>query len=365
MRITTMITALLLLLSVQNAQAEALLTPGQAFVISAPPAQNDRVQVSWQIADGYYLLRDKIRFASETGGVSVGTPVLPAAQTRDDPVFGKLAIYQGQVTVDLPVQRSAGAPEILNLKIVSQGCKLEDPCFPPHTQTLLVALSPSVDQPPQVTGRIEPAFTPSGTATDTPPALPPLTPPPAQAPAADPLAELSALGASLGLGGDGEDELLTPEQAYQFSATVADGRTLKLHWTIAKDTYLYQDKIGVSIQGGDGVVLGSYTLPKAEIKPDTIRPDGTIGDVAVYHNAIDLTVPLLRTATAATSIDLTAKFQGCAERGICYPPMKQKVTLELPAVTNVDDAAAVAAAEQAGYPSRTRSPACWQGATPG
>jgi len=349
MRITRLITALLLWLGTAAATADSLLTPDQAFRISAGPTQDGHIQVSWDIADGYYLLRDKFRLSSNSAGITLGVPALPPATSRQDPVFGDLAIYQGRVSLSVPVQHAANAPAVLTLKALSQGCKQDDPCFPSHTQTLLVALTAGADLPPPVTGQVEAITAPGGTAasdtndSDTPNELPPLTPPPAESgSAASPLAELSALGASLGLGGD-EDDLLTPEQAYQLSATVKDGRTLSLHWTIADETYLYQDKIALSIEG-EGVTLGSYTLPEAEIKKDSIKPDGSVGDVLVYHHGIDLEVPLLRTDTAATAITLIAKFQGCAERGICYPPMKQAFPLDLPAVDSADDAAAVAAA---------------------
>ncbi len=41
---------------------------------------------------------------------------------------------------------------------------------------------------------------------------------------------------------------------------------------------------------------------------------------------------LQRTSTDAIEVTLLAEYQGCADRGICYPPVKQRVTLKLPAV---------------------------------
>ncbi|MGD8957762.1 MAG: protein-disulfide reductase DsbD, partial [Chromatiaceae bacterium] len=81
---------------------------------------------------------------------------------------------------------------------------------------------------------------------------------------------------------------------------------------------------------------------------DSIKPDGTIGDVAVYHRLIDLDIPLVRSNTDATQVTLTAKYQGCADRGICYPPQQQVFTLDLPAGSG---AASVAVAQIAAPPA--------------
>jgi thiol:disulfide interchange protein DsbD len=352
MRLTTLITGLLLSISSLAASAEQILSPDQAFRISADPVAQDRIQVSWDVTDGYYLLQSKFRLTSDTHGITLGAPDLPPAESLNDPVFGELAVYKGRVTLDVPVQRAADAPQMLTLKARSQGCKLDDPCFPIHTQTLLVALSPAADLPPPMSANaadVQPAGTGSG------PELPALTPAPAKD-TGSALAELSALGASLGFGGE-EDDLLTPEQAFQFDARVKDGRTLAVRWTIADETYLYQDKLKLTL-GGDGVTLGSYQLPAPDIKKDSIKPDGTFGDVPVYHNQVAIDVPLLRSNTAATTIELTAQFQGCAERGICYPPQKTLVKLDLPAVSAADDAAAISAAQQAqpAAPAAERGP---------
>ncbi len=141
--------------------------------------------------------------------------------------------------------------------------------------------------------------------------------------------QAEGLFSSLGLGGD-DEKLLSVEEAYKFSAEVEGPNQLRLLWQIADGTYLYQEKLLIEIKEADGVSLGSYRLPEPKIKHDTIRPDGTIGDVAVYTEQIDLQVPLVRTNIGPTEITLETRFQGCAEQGICYPPRKELVTLSLP-----------------------------------
>ncbi|WP_133513112.1 protein-disulfide reductase DsbD [Candidatus Thiosymbion oneisti] len=145
------------------------------------------------------------------------------------------------------------------------------------------------------------------------------------------------LGQALGFGT--EDAIPTAEQAFRFTAEVAAPDRLWLTWDIADGTFLYQEQIRIALENAPNVALGPYELPEPEIKPDTVRPDGSIGDVAVYHHRIDLPLPLVRGATEPTSLTLVVKYQGCAERGICYPPVTRRIGLDLPAATEIADIA--------------------------
>ncbi len=140
------------------------------------------------------------------------------------------------------------------------------------------------------------------------------------------------------------DEPLRVEEAYQFSAEVAGPQQLRLLWQIADETYLYYDKVQLQLIDTEGVSIGDYGLPEPLVKQDALRIDGTIGELPVYYDGIELLVPLNRSSTAATTIELEVKYQGCADIGICYPPVTERTTLELPAV------AALAAATPSGTP---------------
>ena len=129
-------------------------------------------------------------------------------------------------------------------------------------------------------------------------------------------------------------EPLRVEEAYQFSAEVEGPEQLRLLWRIADETYLYYDKLEVKLINAEGISIGAYNLPKPTVKQDALRPDGTIGELAVFYDDIDLLVPLIRTNIAASPIELEVKYQGCADLGICYPPVTQKATLNLPAAAN-------------------------------
>jgi thiol:disulfide interchange protein DsbD len=324
---------LLFLLAPLTAQAEqSFLKPDQAFVISASADDRDLVVFNWEIADGYYLYQSKFRFISETPGVTLGDPDLPPAKTKNDPIFGEVSVYRDRVMVGVPIEELPAGAEILKLKARSQGCADDGICYPPHTQTVLVAISQTADQPPPVDPGMVESFAPAGSETgassvvDTPVEAPAFEP--IEAPENNPLDEIAALGDSLGLGF--EDDILAPEDAFRVSALSPDGSRLQVQWTIADGTYLYYDKVRLELRG-DGVQLGAFDLPAPEVKKDSVKPDGTIGDVEVYHRAIDLDIPLVRTNTDATEVELIASYQGCADRGICYPPQQNTFTIGLPA----------------------------------
>jgi thiol:disulfide interchange protein DsbD len=310
MHINKLITLLILLFAavgataLQNIGVDDLLSPDQAFQIRGWSEGPDQLVVEWRIADGYYMYRDKIHFETDTPGIQLNHAMLPPGEIKHDEFFGDVAIYRGSIRTRIPFQRDPGAADTISLQARSQGCADLGICFPPHVQEILLALEPAAA-----------------------PAISELEPLPETG-----LAELLDKSNEPPFGA-ADDEILTPEQAYQLSAVVEDGNHLRLLWNIAEGTYLYHDKIKLELLDASGVAIGDYVLPEPEIKQNSVRPDGSIGDVAVHHQEIDLKLPLLRSNTGASDIILEAAYQGCAERGICYPPIRKQFNLSLPAIS--------------------------------
>jgi len=316
-----------------NASAEdEFLLPDQAFVVSGEADGPDAVRVRWQIADGYYMYRSKFRFTSKTQGIEAGKPDLPRGETKHDEFFGDVDIFRGDLQVRVPLERAAGSERVLSLETTSQGCADAGLCYPPHRQSLTLEL-PALAAAPQTTS-----------------AAPPVGERILGEQTLDGLAESGQ--PSFGL--MDEDEILTAEQAFRFQAEATAPDRLQLTWDIAPETYLYADKVEVFLEGASETALGPFQLPPGEIKKDSILPDGSIGDVEVFHDRIDLTLPLMRGSTAPTEVTLVAKYQGCAERGICYPPQTQRVRLSLPEALA---AVVLPAAEAAGPPPTPASEA--------
>src|SRR5688500_3059726 len=138
--------ALLALAVAAGAAEQDLLEPDQAFRFSARALSPDAVEVRYQVASGYYLYRDKFKFAFQPATVEAGTAELPKGEKKKDDFFGEVEIYRGEVLIRIPV-KSAGAKEA-TLIATSQGCADVGVCYVPHEQTaklVLAAVSPGTD----------------------------------------------------------------------------------------------------------------------------------------------------------------------------------------------------------------------------
>ena len=284
---------LLCLLAVFFRSAMALdsqdfLPPEQAFKLTASAASVDTVELNWQIAEGYHLYRDKTKFQSQTESIQLGQADMPAGSAEHDPALGEVVVYRNALTVVLPLINQNHESQ-LKLLVKYQGCADAGVCYPPQKVVLDVALPAA--QPVEN----------SGALTQFVKGLKGLTP------------------------GLFSSELLPPEQAFQFLATLKDPYTVQANWQIAEGYYLYKDKLAVKLVGGTQTRLTPLQLPEG-----AAYHDAEFGQVQIYRNQISVDIPLLRDSTAAETIKLLAKFQGCADRGVCYPPMQSEVSLDLP-----------------------------------
>jgi thiol:disulfide interchange protein DsbD len=264
---------------------DQILPPNQAFKVSAKAVAVDRIEISWDIAEGYYLYRNKMRFESKTMQVRLGEPAFPAGQSHHDENFGDVVIYRNtlKIPVAITVENSADA---LQLLVQYQGCADRGICYPPQKTTFDLKL-------------------------------------PAPSAKLDPVKQLIKGTQSLKLNLF-EDKLLQPEQAFEFFASVKDDHTLHVNWRIAEGYYLYREKVQLELVNADGVTLGAYDIPRGAPKQDE-----AFGQVETFHDKLEFDLPLIRTNQAAQTVTLQAKFQGCADRGVCYPPMSKKTDLAL------------------------------------
>ena len=78
------------------------------FVISAQAPGRDRVEVRWDIEDGYYLYNNKfLTFDSATEGVVLGEPRVPPGETGYDELLGEnVEKYHNELVVTLPLLSS-------------------------------------------------------------------------------------------------------------------------------------------------------------------------------------------------------------------------------------------------------------------
>ncbi|MDR2787607.1 MAG: protein-disulfide reductase DsbD [Candidatus Accumulibacter sp.] len=144
----------------------------------------------------------------------------------------------------------------------------------------------------------------------------------------------------------GGAEPLRAQEAFGASARALDGRTIEVSFEIAEGYYLYRDKFQFSVEPG-GPRLGRAIFPKGR----DVR-DETFGDVEVYDREVSIRLPVEREDSGVLALTLQVTSQGCAaEIGVCYPPQKQGIALELPDPAGVT-ASAAAESDESGRIAR-------------
>ncbi|MBQ0959155.1 protein-disulfide reductase DsbD [Ideonella sp. 4Y11] len=139
MRLFRLFTLLLIALGASMlARAADFLEPDQAFKLSAQAAGPDAVQLRFEIADGYYLYRERFKFVV-ADGATLGEPEVPKGKVKFDETFQKeVETHRGALPIRLPVTAASG-PFVL--EVTSQGCADAGLCYPPETQRLQVSLA--------------------------------------------------------------------------------------------------------------------------------------------------------------------------------------------------------------------------------
>ncbi len=123
-----------------------------------------------------------------------------------------------------------------------------------------------------------------------------------------------------------EEEFLDPEQAFVFSAKMQSPSQLQVGFQIAPGYYMYHERFEFHIKDDTdksqaGALIGTPVFPKGEVKYDPTFDK----NMEVFHKQVSIDIPFLKQTTAFT---LQVVGQGCADAGLCYPPMTYEVALE-------------------------------------
>ena len=119
--------------------ADDLLQPEKAFRISARALDARNVEVEFRIADGYYMYRDRFRFATASGKLLAEVEI-PRGKIKEDEFFGKSETFRHLVSIRVSVSAEDAAKGSVNLRVTSQGCSDKGVCYVPLEQTVRVSL---------------------------------------------------------------------------------------------------------------------------------------------------------------------------------------------------------------------------------
>jgi len=278
-RIMTSLALLVLSVSASAFSEEDLLRVEEAFSYSVRAEASDIV-FSLRAEPGYYLYKKRFGFKSLNDSVRLGEAQFPEGEIHEDEFFGKSVIYRGEFEVRLPYSRVGTMPGELELELKLQGCADIGLCYPPQTWPATVALPNNSDS----------------------------------------VAGTNLINALTESTGSGDDQFLPVDEAFSFTATTVNAGWVELGWQIAEGYYLYRDQLAFETTVS-GQAVGQPVMPEGKSKHDEY-----FGETVVYYRELLLRLPV---QSDSGSLDLTVRYQGCAEDGICYPPTAKTVNLDL------------------------------------
>ncbi|MBV7553054.1 protein-disulfide reductase DsbD [Pseudomonas sp. PDM28] len=113
-------------------------------------------------------------------------------------------------------------------------------------------------------------------------------------------------------------DFLPVREAFQLSLVESTPQSIKLRFVATEGYYLYRHRFQFRADPAE-VVLGAAKLPNGQKKHDEY-----FGDVEVYHGILDVELP--RTDQRAFTLAVT--YQGCADKGLCYPPETERLSID-------------------------------------
>jgi thiol:disulfide interchange protein DsbD len=286
----TYIRALLIGLSLISAgvfAAQDVKRPEEVFRYTSSFEDNQLI-VTWDIEDGYYLYRDKMRYTTETDEVTLGEPVYPRGEIHADEFFGEQVVFRNEARVAIPILNKPDGTSKIKLQIKSQGCADFGLCYPPQNweAKIKVPRKPIIDLRPV----------------------------------------LPTMNASNLLDG----APLPVTEAFRPSINAADPFTLEVRWDIEPGYYLYRDSFAFRVPGGEAQ-LGAARFPQGVMEMDV-----EFGETEVYYDEVVIRLPLSRATPDALLVELEVDYQGCKKGSICYPPETLLLAVDLPNATSAD-----------------------------
>jgi thiol:disulfide interchange protein DsbD len=132
------------------------------------------------------------------------------------------------------------------------------------------------------------------------------------------------------------DEFLEPEQAFPLDVRAAGPREVLLTFRTVPGYYLYREKFGFT--AGDATV-GEPSLPPGKVKFD----ENFQKNVETYHGPLEVRLPVAQSPEGGFTLDVVS--QGCADAGLCYPPLTRQFRVSLAGFGGDGSASALGAPE--------------------
>jgi thiol:disulfide interchange protein DsbD len=283
---------------------DEFLPPEDAFKYSVT-ADEHNVTVEWTATKGYYLYKKRMGLAAATAGVTIGESVYPKGEVHKDDYFGEQEVFRGNFKVSAPLS-GAKAGDTIALKLKWQGCADAGLCYPPSVWDASVKVVAAAH-----TASADKAFE-----------------------RAKPAAE-------------GEEEFLDPDVAFVLTGDAQTTNNIQLNWRIADGYYLYKKRIKLE-PASAAQPVGELVLPKG-----LPHSDEYFGEQEVYRQSLDATFSV--PPSSSKTVDVKVTYQGCADAGLCYPPITKLLSVSLEGAPTAVAAGSSPGATAGGYVSEQDS----------
>jgi len=117
-----------------------------------------------------------------------------------------------------------------------------------------------------------------------------------------------------------QSEFLSPDEAFQMTYSFIDDKHVTVNWKIHPGYYLYMGMFEFKSLDNNNSIL------KVEMPEGKKKIDEFFGEVDVYYLTADADIFLEKNISNA--LDIKIKYQGCADAGLCYPPVSKNITLK-------------------------------------
>ena len=132
--------------------------------------------------------------------------------------------------------------------------------------------------------------------------------------------------ASLFSFGSKKTTFLPSDQAFVVEVHAVNQHTLIANFKVTPDYYLYRNKIIFKVTS-DNFHIASVDLPKGEFKEDP-----NFGTLEVFHHSFQAQI-ILDKVDSTKPLTLNVGYQGCSDKGLCYPPAQLLIQLIWPHIT--------------------------------
>ncbi len=323
---------------------EPLLEVSKAF-LTRVTVDDDRLNVEIDIAPGYYLYRSKLSVSAD--GAQFGTLQLPDGIKKQDQFFGEVETYRGILSYNAAVTNVAKTGP-LSVTIHSQGCADIGICYPPHSEVFTVNAVASktpmanTDIANNSTNTLVENNTNSpllqsykaegkqdlvnNTAPSNGLGLPGTSSTAMSSVSSSP-APSSSLSTLLSI--NSEDEVLDPEVAFTLDPTNISNGIIPLRWSVREGHYLYKKRFSFELLTPEKASLGAALMAEGVWEEDAFY-----GKSEVFRDSATVNLPITLPGDI-TEATLRVGYQGCADIGICYPPIYKELKLvEIAAAAN-------------------------------